>query len=138
MYEALTAAYLLASVGVGLEVVFTAVANLRAADDLRLTGHSYVWMFPIYGLAYPLYAWSGPLLHTLPWFARGVVYVGAFFVVELVAGWLLRRAIGRCPWEDGYRAARWGVHGLIRLDYAPAWFVVSLLFERIYVVMAVG
>lgn len=132
MIDALTGCYLLASVGVGLEVAFTAVAQVRGSDGLRLTGHSYLWMFPIYGLAYPLYALTWPHLQDQVWPLRGCLYVLAFFTVEYVAGAFLRLVLGQCPWEEGYRVARWGVHGLIRLDYAPAWFVVSLLFERIY------
>ena len=135
MLHALTTTYLLASVGVGLEVVFTGLANHRTAGDVRLTGHSYVWMFPIYGTAYPLYTLSWPVLHALPWAARGVLYVVAFFLVEYASGWLLRHVVGRCPWEDGYLRARWGIHGLVRIDYAPAWFAVSLLFERLYLAL---
>lgn len=131
MLDALRSTYLLASVGVGLEVAFTAVASLRAGDR-RLVGHSYLWMFPIYALAYPLLDALWPVVGDLPWPVRAGLYVVAFFAVEYTSGWVLRRALGQCPWEEGYRAARWGVHGLIRLDYAPAWFAVSLLFERLY------
>jgi hypothetical protein len=136
MADALVRTYLLASVGVGLEVAFTALASLRKGDR-RLTGHSYLWMFPLYGLTYPLLAWSWPVIGDLPLLARGLCYVPMFFAVEYASGWLLRRLIGECPWEAGYRAARWSVHGLVRLDYAPAWFVVGLLFERLYVWLAV-
>lgn len=131
MPHALLCTYLFASVGVGIEVAITGVTSLRQRD-VALTGHSYLWMFPIYGLAYPLYAALWPLLGDLPMAVRGLLYVPAFFAVEYASGWLLRRTVGRCPWEDGYRAARWGVHGLVRLDYAAAWFVVGLAFERLY------
>lgn len=136
MLDALTRTYLLASVGVGLEVAFTALSGLRKRDR-RLTGHSYLWMFPIYGLAYPLFAWSWPVLGDLPLLVRGLGYVPAFFAVEYATGWVLRRLVGECPWEAGYRGARWGVHGLIRLDYAPAWFAAALLFERLYLWLAI-
>jgi hypothetical protein len=133
--DALIRTYLLASVGVGLEVAFTALSGLRQREDegdRRLTGHSFLWMFPIYGLAYPFLAWSWPVLGDLPLVVRGLCYVPVLFAVEYGAGWLLRRMVGECPWEAGYRTARWGVHGLVRLDYAPAWFLVGLLFERLY------
>jgi uncharacterized membrane protein len=133
--DAVTSTCLFASVGVSLEVAFTAIANLRARDR-RLRGHSYLWMFPIYGLVYPLFAWSWPVLGGLPLILRGGLYVVAAYVVEYGTGWLLRRATGSCPWEDSYRASRWGVHGLIRLDYAPLWLAVTLLFERLYRTLA--
>ena len=44
-----------------------------------------------------------------------------------VTGWLLRK-LGVCPWD--YSDAPLNIDGLIRLDYAPAWFAVGLLFER--------
>jgi len=124
-------AYIFASVGVGLEVAFTSLDSLRTRD-VRLTGHSYLWMFPVYGAAYPLFAWLWPVVGDWPLVARALLYVPMCFALEYSSGWLLRRLVGRCPWEDGYRAARWGVHGLIRLDYAPAWLLVGLGFERLY------
>jgi len=140
MIDALTRTYLLASVGVGLEVAFTALTGLRQRDrkrDRRLTGHSYLWMFPLYGSTYPLLAGLWPILGDLPVIVRGLCYVPVLFAAEYAGGWLLRRFVGECPWEAGYRTARWGVHGLIRLDYAPAWFAAGLLFERLYVWLTV-
>lgn len=58
-----------------------------------------------------------------------------FFAVEYFIGWLLRLIIGKCPWEDNYKGRRWSVNNLIRLDYTPAWFVMGLLFERLYLVI---
>ena len=119
-----------ACVGVAFEVAFTAVAAWRQSGDLRLMGKSYVWMFPIYALAYPALALLHPLLGgwTLP--LRGACYVLLLYAVEFLSGWLLRRLTGRCPWD--YGSARWAVRGLIRLDFAPAWLLVTLLFERLY------
>jgi uncharacterized membrane protein len=129
--HALVCTYVLASVGVALEVAFTGQRSLRKRD-VTAVGHSYLWMFPIYGLVYPMFTLLWPVVGDLPLVVRGLLYVPAFMAAEYASGWLLRRILGRCPWEDGYRAARWGVHGLVRLDYAPAWFAVALLFERLY------
>jgi Putative ABC-transporter type IV len=134
--DVVVSTWLFASVGVSLEVAFTATATLRARDP-GLRGHSYLWMFPIYGLVYPLFAWSWPLVGGWPVVLRCALYVLAAYVVEYTSGWLLRRATGSCPWEVSYRASPWGVHGLIRLDYAPLWLGVALLFERLYRVLAV-
>jgi uncharacterized membrane protein len=131
MMDAVVGTYLVASVGTGLEVFFTGLSSLRKRN-VRLTGHSYLWMFPIYGLAYPLFHWLWPVVGEWPLVVRGLLYVVIFFALEYTSGWLLRRLVGVCPWEEGYRAARCGVHGLIRLDYAPVWVAVVLLFERIY------
>ena len=50
------------------------------------------------------------------------------FVAEYVCGsWL--RARGICPWD--YTGRHSNVDGLIRLDFAPLWFMTGLLFEQI-------
>lgn len=55
------------------------------------------------------------------------------FLAEYITGWGLQKAVGICPWD--YSNSKFQVNGLIRLDYAPAWFVVGLLFEKLYMVM---
>lgn len=130
MPAAVLHAFLLACVGVALEVAFTAVLDYPQARDPRLVGHTYLWMFPIYGLIYPALSWLWPRVGAWPLAARGALYLLLLYVVEYASGWLLRATVGRCPWD--YGSARWAVSGLIRLDYAPAWLAACLLFERVY------
>ena len=59
---------------------------------------------------------------------RGAVYTGAIFLTEFITGSFLKRR-GMCPWD--YSRARFNIHGVIRLDYAPVWFLTGLLYERI-------
>jgi len=47
--------------------------------------------------------------------------------VEYVTGALLVALIGRCPWD--YSSSPWNVNGLIRLDYAPFWWMCGWLYE---------
>jgi len=109
-----------------LEVVFTGLAA-ALQKDRSATATTYLWMFPIYGGAALGLEQAQAALGDLFWLTRAVVYVAIIYCAELSAGWLLRRALGRCPWDYTGR----GVHlaGLIRLDYAPAWLAVALLFE---------
>lgn len=127
--------YLFGSAGVGLEVIFTGVSDYWRKGDARLTGYSYIWMFPIYGRAYPMFVWLRPAIQDSLLPARGIIYVVLLLTVEYCTGWLLRLSIGCCPWEENYEKARWSIHGLIRLDYAPAWFAACVLFERLYVIV---
>lgn len=122
---------LVVGAAMALEVCFVAFADLPEAPDWKLKGHTYVWMVPIYALIYPAGLWLFPLLERLPWAARGLVYMALIYAVEYSSGWLLRRATGHCPWESGYHKARWGVQGLIRLDFAPVWFAASLAYEAL-------
>ncbi len=52
------------------------------------------------------------------------------FVIEAIAGLLLKVFTGRCPWDYSY--ARWHVGGVIRLDYAPVWFAFGMVLERVH------
>lgn len=120
---------ILGCVGVALEVAFTAAVDPAVREGRRLKGQSYVWMFPIYGLTVPFFRLLWPLVGEWPWAARAPLYVLILFAVEYLTGWLLRRLTGRCPWD--YGDARWGVHGLVRLDYAPAWLGAVTVFEAV-------
>jgi uncharacterized membrane protein len=117
------------------EIVWTAAydvgAALRAGQriDARLAGRTYLWMLPIYGgggLAFEV-AHRALAPHGWPLLARGLIYMVGCFVVEYVSGWIIKQATGRIPWDYSY--ARWHVHGLIRLDYAPVWFGFGLALE---------
>lgn len=117
------------------EIVWTAFTDAVEARwagqpiNWRLIGTTYLWMFPIYaggGLAFEV---AHAQLTQMPWVARGLVYMIGCFAVEYVSGWILLQTTGSVPWD--YSQRRWQVHGLIRLDYAPAWFVFGLLLERV-------
>lgn len=125
----MTAVLLLACVGVAFEVAFTAAVDPGIREGWRLKGQSYVWMFPIYALVVPFFRLLWPLTGSWPWATRAPFYVLVLYAVEYATGWLLRKGTGRCPWD--YGDARWAVHGLIRLDYFPAWLAAVTLFEAL-------
>ena len=58
---------------------------------------------------------------------RGLVYMSCIFAGEYLSGSLLKRHQA-CPWD--YSKSPWNYRGIIRLDYAPLWFLTGLLFER--------
>lgn len=98
--------------------------------DWRLLGQTALWMFPIYGLAAPLYEPLHDFLRPWHWFMRGSIYVIGIWLVEYATGWLLRRLTGKCPWD--YSHLRGNLHGLIAWEYAPVWFVFGLALERVH------
>src|SRR5690554_6618107 len=101
--------------------------------DPRLQATTYLWMFPIYGLAVflePLH----DLIRDYWWYIRGVVWVIIIFAIEYVTGGLIRIIVGCSPWD--YSATQWNITGLIRLDYAPVWFIVGMMFEQVHNYMA--
>ena len=109
-----------------LEVFWTGLGSLLSSDR-KMTGTTSLIMFPIYGMA----ALFQPVYHIIKnrnMLFRGGVYTFFIFTAEYLSGSLLR-LFHMCPWD--YSGSRFAIQGLIRLDYAPAWFVTGLLMERI-------
>jgi uncharacterized membrane protein len=125
-------------IGITTEIFFTAIVDAITAVQLnepinwRLLGMSYIWMFPIYGLA----GIALPLLYgkieQWPTLLRWAFYGVAILCVEFVAGWILDMATGRCPWEY---TTGWHIMGYIRLDYYPLWVGFGIMIERIYLLL---
>jgi len=114
-------------IGWCMEVLWTGAGSLLRRD-FKATSTTSIWMFFIYGSV----AFFTPLIemvYTLPWFVRGGIYALCIFAVEYASGMALRAA-KICPWD--YSGAKTAVHGVIRLDYAPAWAAAGLIFEFVY------
>lgn len=113
-------------IGLFIEILFTGFSS-ALQHDYSLTGHSSVLMFPIYGTAAvirPLFR----LLKKKSALFRGTVYMLGIYTVEFISGRFLKKR-GICPWD--YSKEHSNIQGLIRLDYAPFWFLTGLLFERV-------
>lgn len=116
--------FLYGCLGLLVEVFFTGAVSLYRRN-WRATSQTYLWMLPIYGV-------GGVALEAVQttlqwhWFAMAFVYVPLIYAFEFVSGWGLKRIIGRCPWD--YGSTRYSVMGLIRLDYAPFWLAMAMLF----------
>lgn len=109
-----------------MEVFWTGIHAARQ-KEWKMTGKSSLWMFPIYGMA----ACIGPLskeLKKVPILVRGSLYMTGIFAVEYGTGMFLKR-YDMCPWD--YSGSRFNYKGVIRLDYAPVWFLTGLLYEKI-------
>ena len=108
---------------------FTGMGAALFQRDRSATGKTYLWMHPIYGATALGLEFLHERLKFLPRPVRALAYTAVIFGAEFTTGWLLRRALGRCPWD--YSKKGWSVKGLIRLDYAPAWYGTALLFEPV-------
>lgn len=111
-----------------MEILWTGFHSL-IKRDFSLMGHTSLWMFPIYGMAIALEPICLILQGVSP-VIRGGVYMLCIYAAEYASGWGLQRWVGVCPWD--YSHSPFHIHGLIRLDYAPAWFAVGLLFEQLF------
>ena len=116
-----------------MEVFWTGMGALLN-KDFKLRANTSIWMFFIYGMVVflePVYL----LMQAFPIVLRGVIYTLCIFAGEYVTGGFLKR-VDLCPWD--YTGSRFSIQGVIRLDYAPAWFAAGLIFERVFVLMGVG
>lgn len=110
-----------------LECFWTGMHSIFSGKDKKLRCQTSVWMFPIYGMAAVL----GPLskkLCRVPILLRGFVYMFLIYLGEFFSGSILKKH-NSCPWD--YSKAKFNYKGLIRFDYAPAWFLSGLLFEQL-------
>lgn len=116
-----------------MEIFWTGMGSFLN-KDYTLRSTTSIWMFFIYGMVVML---EPAYLIMQDWSIvfRGVVYMLCIFAGEYITGGFLKRA-ELCPWD--YTNARYNIQGIIRLDYAPAWFAAGLVFERVFVVMGVG
>ena len=123
--------------------MFTSVDSIMAGD-WRLIGRTSLIMFPIYGmgaLLLPISRFIDSWLTGLPGLEdagqdrlsrvgrsirHGLIYMVLIFIAEYITGiWLT--SIGICPWD--YSLWPDNVGGVIRLKFAPLWFMTGLLFE---------
>lgn len=109
-----------------MEILFTALGSLQKRD-MKLTGQTSIWMFPIYGsacLLTPLFQ----ALKNFPAAVRGSIYALCIFAGEYISGRFLSRH-RLCPWS--YDRSKWQIGKVIRLDFFPNWFLAGLLFEKL-------
>lgn len=112
-------------IGWCVEILWTGFLSFRRRD-MKLSGQTSIWMFPIYGMA----VFLAPLCKFLKdanILIRGGVYTCCIFLAEFCIGSLLKK-YHSCPWD--YSHAKLNIKGLIRIDFAPLWFLTGLFFEH--------
>ncbi len=120
--------------GMASEIFFTAIVeNIfwdYSEDKIRLKGHTYVWMVPIYTLipfTFPLMLkWIGKY-HVL---IRSFIYMVGIFIIEFISGFILDTLIGFCPW-DYTGESPYEIMGYIRLDFFPFWMFFGIVVEKL-------
>ncbi len=110
-----------------MEVVWTGFGSLMSGD-MRLISFTNLWMFFIYGAAVflePIHdairGWMMPV--------RGLIWVIIIWGMEYTSGLLIKTFFGVYAW---YYTGYFAIDSLVRIDFAPAWFIAGLLFERLH------
>lgn len=110
-----------------MELLFTSACCFKR-KDYKLIGQTSIWMFPIYGMASVIKPVSNQLKkHNRKTIERGLIYTAGIYATEYTTGTLLKKK-DRCPWD--YSKSKYHINGVIRWDYAPLWFVVGLIYEK--------
>lgn len=109
-----------------IEVLWTGLCNMKN-HDRRLSCNTSLIMFPIYGMAFLIKPVSKKISrhNTL---LRGSLYTAMIYTAEYLSGHFLKKH-DMCPWD--YSESTFNINGIIRLDYAPAWFSVGLIYEKL-------
>lgn len=110
-----------------MECLWTGMNSIRGHKDRTLACHTSVWMFPIYGMAACLNPFCKKLKDRNA-LLRGGIYAFLIYITEYTTGVVLKK-YGACPWD--YSKAKLNYKGVVRLDYAPAWFLAGLFFEKV-------
>ena len=119
--------FICGTIGWCTEILFTSFQSFRSRDR-RLLGQTSLWMFPIYGCGC-LLAFPYRYLKDRSFWVRGLTYMTAIFTGEYLSGKLLGH-YNACPWD--YSGCRLNLGKVIRLDYAPGWFLLGLFLENIH------
>lgn len=114
-------------IGWCMECFWTGMSSIFSKRDKKLSCHTSIWMFLIYGLAACFYPICKKLCNKNI-LCRGGIYIILIFIIEYITGITLKK-FDACPWD--YSKAKLNYKGVIRLDYAPAWFIAGLFFEKV-------
>lgn len=111
-------------VGLLLEVFFTGIHSILFMKDRNAVCRTSLWVIPIYGLGGMILGLLRSIFqNSLIFVPLAVIFI---FGAEFCSGWLLRQ-IKVKAWD--YSHAKFGIMGLIRLDYLPFWTMVAIGFD---------
>ncbi|XP_074658506.1 transmembrane protein 229B-like [Tubulanus polymorphus] len=121
--------YIYALHGYLCEVMFTATWEFVVNINWKLPGNTSVWSFPMYGLSVlfieQLYMQLKP--RGVPLLLRALIYLVWTYSYEFTTGYILRH-FDACPWD--YTPFDGDFMGLVTLEYAPLWYIGSILSEK--------
>jgi Putative ABC-transporter type IV len=119
------------------EIVSTSIRSRGRDNNWRLTGTTYAWMLPVYGVAAVLFEPIDDVARRRdwPWWQRGLAWTAGIYAVEAASGEALRVVTGEVPWDysrpRGVKPVPAHWRGLVRPAYAPVWFTVGMGMERL-------
>ena len=119
--------------GILYELCFTAIWDFCISQNPKLVGESSIWSIFVYGgggLVCEYLIVNNIFKHNILF--RTLVYLLYTYAWEYLTGFILLQ-FAACPWD--YTERRWNLHGLITLEYAPAWIFAGILHERLVILL---
>ena len=113
-----------------MEVIATSIMDFIKYRDPRLKGETYLWMLPVYAVVPYIYLFVTSTIKDSGWIVKGFIYMIAFYLLELMAGLIIKALVGVSPWN--YKDYRFHFKEVICLEYAPVWFIYGVVGERYY------
>lgn len=134
LFETFKNFIILGSIGLTIEIFFTALnvffQDLKKGNgNIILKGHSYIWMFFIYGSISLIFPAVYEIIQNYNLMIRLSAYGFVILIFEFIFGFLLEKITGKCPWKY---SSRYAIRGYIRLDYLPLWMFFGYLIELIH------
>lgn len=117
-------------IGITMEVIATSIMDYFTLRDPRMKGETYLWMIPIYAVVPYIYLFVTSTFTDLHLSVKGLVYMLAFYLLELIAGLIIKFLVGVSPWD--YSAKRFNFKGVICLDYGIVWYIYGIIGEMYY------
>jgi hypothetical protein len=117
-------------IGITMEVVATSIMDFIKYRDPRLKGETYLWMLPVYAAVPYIYLFVTSTFKDSGWIVKGFIYMIAFYLLELLAGLIIKALVGVSPWN--YKDYRFHFKEVICLEYAPVWFIYGVVGEWYY------
>ena len=104
-------------IGITMEVIATSIMDFIKYRDPRLKGETYLWMLPVYAVVPYIYLFVTSTFKDSGWIVKGFIYMIAFYLLELMAGLIIKALVGVSPWN--YKDYRFHFKEVICLEYAP-------------------
>jgi uncharacterized membrane protein len=114
--------------GLCVEIVFTSIGSLIYDNNLILKGYTYLWMIPVWAAGLFALGCVHKYIRNLNILARGLIYMLVCIAVEYLSGIYFLATLKEIPWDYSY--SEYNIHGAIRLDYLPFWFIAGILSEK--------
>ncbi|XP_002733584.1 transmembrane protein 229B-like [Saccoglossus kowalevskii] len=124
--------YIYAIHGYFAEVMFTAGWEFVININWKFPGCSSVWSLFIYGISTLIIErmYLSLLKDRYSILVRGLIYTVWIYLWEFSSGYVLKQ-FDACPWD--YTPFDADFMGLITLEYAPGWYIGSIMSEQVLI-----